>query len=832
MTKPLTLIGAAASILLAGWAVFETCEVAFAGHAAPPKPVVRRRSGTGHSTYDYTDQSRYPVPPVVRKDLVYEDKIEQDTNYEKPKLDFKQKLDVYSWIKYFTGVRSPEREQEAWKAVKHLVELGDAAVLGVCKAADGNDPHVAIWCLHVMEQRWDARFQPILLNILDHRDHMPPELGTAVVELLAKQADVTAASWLIRMLQDEQNPAYMKDICKLLFKLQTPNVWQQTLTIAGVPPEGNEIDAASLLDLRDQRCGPALTLYFAKSLKDPKALETMDIRIATAPAKNGADAVARQLAAMVYASIARPEGRAAAEAMSLDRDENVAFFGRVSMARMREFSSLGKLIDDLGSAKWNIRHDAIEALKGLTGQDLGYDFANDRQERIKSIANWKNYEQLKNAQPENECGVSDGWVKVPLKFVTDQSILVMDFTRTMQEFDSSSRHYLISPGLTEGRYGNVRLSSGYGTLPLPLANGLIMDFRLNVKDRDRCEYAFVELGKGAGQFQDIAQLGLGSKPYKLILHYPDEKPQEIAYGFGRLDQSSRTVPFLRAGWMEGSYNDLLLRIMDDDNNGDFNDYGSDAIFVGPKQSYGTLLSSVIQAGNAFLELRVARSGMCCWLRPYKGALGGLRLHLPDKADFKASNLQIQAGSMCFDATDAYNGVKMVPIGQYNVAHAMVSGPTQSRAVVAQGESGGFSVEANAVREYTAFDKLKLNATASVDLECDDCSQRDRYKVPPGGRILKLDIPYVEDGGLQSYIAVSPLPNYFLVECTNPQGQKVFSERWMCVGSTQTSASGYKPFYKVFPREKMIPGSYKLTLSCNINPWGTLNGETTFTLTEK
>lgn len=816
----------------AAWCSTNSLREVIAGHSPRVRPPAPPPRGAANSTYDYTDQTRLPVPPVERKDLVYEDKVEADSNYEKPKMDFKQKLEVYSWIKYFTGVRSPEREQEAWKAVKQLVELGDTAVLGVCKAADGNDPHVTLWCMHVMEQRWDARYQPILLNILAHRDHIIPELGEAVVTLLEKQVDVSATSWLLRILQDEQNPAFMKDTAKLLFKLQTPNVWMQTLTLAGVPPEGNEIDATNLLDLRDQRCQAALTSYFSPKLKDPKALETMEIRISSAPDRNAAELIARQLAAMTFASMARPEARTAAENMAVDRDDVVAFFGRVGLARIREFSPLSKLIDDLGNAKWNIRHDAIESLKNLTGTDLAYDFANDRKERIKAIARWKGYELLKSAQLENECGPSDGWVKVPMKFVVIPNAIVMDPFRVLLDFDSSVKRDLSSPGLLEGRFGLIRLSSGYGSLPLPLANGASMDFRLNMKDRDRCEYAFTRPGQGPAQFQDIAQLGLGSKPYSLLVHYPNERPQEIAYGFGRLDQATRTVSFVRAGYMEGSYNGLKLRFIDDDNNGDFNDYGSDAMYVGEKQGYATLLSSVIPAGNAFLELRVARSGECCWLRPYRGALGALRMKIPDKANFKVATLQIQSGSMCFEASEAYTQPKMVPIGQYNVAHSVINGPNQSHAVVVQGESGGFAVEANSVRDYTAFDKLKLNVNVSVDLECDDCSQRDRYRVPPGGRILKVDIPFVDDGGIQSYIALSPLPQYFLIECTSPQGVKIFSERWAGISRTPPAPSGYKPYFKVFARDKMVPGTYKLSISGTAYPWGALSGEASFTLVEK
>ena len=784
--------------------------------------------GAGHGHRYGSSNYRTPVSPDPSEDAVaYEQKVKEDPFFEKPQVPSAVKATIDNLIEKMAGVHSEDRKQKAEQAVDKLADLGEQPSLKMCEFAEGEDSNLAIYCLKVMDKTWAVRYEPIVVSMLENRGDLQKELGDAALPVLTHHADVSALSGMVRLLINEKNPAYVKELCPILWKLQTPAMWRRALKLADIQVT-NDKDALALMELREVDAQRKLAKMFAAEEKAPAAKDDEDISIGLA--KNGQqdDALARVVAAMVVAWSARPESGKALDAMAHDADEQIAFYGLVGQAHLRKEESLVPLIDYLGSDRWDVRRDAETALAELTGTTLDYIFSAVRAERLKGIARWKSYARLKNASKDAGYPASEGWKELQTRFVTEPRSVLFDSDTAFKALGDVTADFL-TPGVVEGRWESIPISNAMGKLPLHLAQDSTMLFRVDVDKhivsaatvRDTTQQANFERIPTAALSNGTTSVGLGNKqPCSMLkLDYTPLPAAARAYSFATYEKDSRTIPYMRAGYVEAAFDDVTIRVYDDDNNGDFNDYGSDAVQLSG-QRYATLLSSVLAIGNTFFEFRVSRSGDKIWVKPYSGALGSIKIKPPELNGFKVLDLQIQSDSRVFDITSAVTAPITLPTGRYQIVHAAVA-VSSSRALITEGANGFFDVEANKVSEKSFANKLTVHVQPEVIDECDICALKSKYPVPKGGQVLKILVPFVEDGGMQTYGRFDSKLARITAECTAPSGKKLFSSAW------NAAEEGFLPFYFVLPPKSMENGSYKISLKMDLAPFGQIKGEGSF-----
>lgn len=72
-------------------------------------------------------------------------------------------------------------------------------------------------------------------------------------------------------------------------------------------------------------------------------------------------------------------------------DTGEAITGMKRAARSKDRSALPELVKDLDSDDSAIRFYAIEALQQITGQDLGYQYYQDEDDRKPAVERWKKW---------------------------------------------------------------------------------------------------------------------------------------------------------------------------------------------------------------------------------------------------------------------------------------------------------------------------------------------------------------------------------------------------------------------------------------------------------
>ncbi|MEM7264099.1 MAG: hypothetical protein AAF488_19085 [Planctomycetota bacterium] len=160
----------------------------------------------------------------------------------------------------------------------------------------------------------------------------------------------------------------------------------------------------------------------------------------------------------------------------------------------------------------------------------------------------------------------------------------------------------------------------------------------------------------------------------------------------RLD-SKRGWRFAAAGAMVGKVGDTKIQLIDQNNNGRYNDYGEDAMIVGRGRA-ASFLSKTIRLDGALHSITVAADGSKVEYAPFEGDAG--RLDLRSKLDTRAKLASVVVrsadGSHSFELSRA-DGAVEVPAGRYQL-HSGRLGLGQTTVTMQTGRAKPFEVEAN------------------------------------------------------------------------------------------------------------------------------------------
>ena len=149
------------------------------------------------------------------------------------------------------------------------------------------------------------------------------------------------------------------------------------------------------------------------------------------------------------------------------------------------------------------------------------------------------------------------------------------------------------------------------------------------------------------------------------------------------------------GEMTGEVAGTRVRIIDQDGDGTYDDYGADAIVVG-RGRVATFLSRTINVDGKLWAIDVAADGASVRWRPYDGPAGSLKLDYQTRGKVLGLVVKSTDGAHSFDLARAGEGL-LVPAGTYELARGQI-GLGETRVEVRAGRAGAVLVKDGATTE--------------------------------------------------------------------------------------------------------------------------------------
>jgi hypothetical protein len=141
---------------------------------------------------------------------------------------------------------------------------------------------------------------------------------------------------------------------------------------------------------------------------------------------------------------------------------------------------------------------------------------------------------------------------------------------------------------------------------------------------------------------------------------------KVVYGV-RFRKEGASWQYASSGFFEGRIGGETIRLIDQNNNGAFNDFGVDAMVVGRSEA-ASYLSRVVNLKGDLFHFDVTADGQTATIKPYTGEVGTLDL----RSGFKSSGQLVSAivtdsaGQASFDLARVKGAMK-VPAGSYVIS---------------------------------------------------------------------------------------------------------------------------------------------------------------------
>jgi hypothetical protein len=172
---------------------------------------------------------------------------------------------------------------------------------------------------------------------------------------------------------------------------------------------------------------------------------------------------------------------------------------------------------------------------------------------------------------------------------------------------------------------------------------------------------------GDGRTDDVVK---GQNGY-LVLH--SEKDRSFAYAV-RFKGGSAGYEYASSGAMTGSVGGVSVQLFDLNNNGLYNEYGTDAMIVG-KGKAASYLSKVISDGGKLYNFEVSENGADVSIAPYQGDAGKINLTSGFASQGKLESAVVSDGSNSFNVAGLAD--LTVPAGDYTIVAGFVKKGSQT-----------------------------------------------------------------------------------------------------------------------------------------------------------
>ncbi len=126
-----------------------------------------------------------------------------------------------------------------------------------------------------------------------------------------------------------------------------------------------------------------------------------------------------------------------------------------------------------------------------------------------------------------------------------------------------------------------------------------------------------------------------------------------------------------SGALEGKIAGNKIAIIDQNNNGRFNDFGEDAMIVG-RSDAASYLSKVVSVGGSLYEIELSDDGSELVYKPFTGKTGTLNLVKEFESKGKLTSVVVrnENGDLSFELSDAKRGM-LLPEGLYSIVAGKV-----------------------------------------------------------------------------------------------------------------------------------------------------------------
>lgn len=205
----------------------------------------------------------------------------------------------------------------------------------------------------------------------------------------------------------------------------------------------------------------------------------------------------------------------------------------------------------------------------------------------------------------------------------------------------------------------------------------------------------------------------------LVLRVPREDQAPLSHAV-RL-QNDGTWKFATSGAMVGEFRGTKLQLIDQDNNGRYDDFGEDAMIVGHR-SVAHLLSRVVSIDGELFDVSVSADGARVELAAHTGETGSIDFAsaLETEAKMHAVVIRSADGETSFEVA-AVDGALNVPVGAYTI-HSGQVGLGQGHADLSTGRFEPVAV--------TAGEETRVSWGGPVDVEFDYHRQGDQIVIAP------------------------------------------------------------------------------------------------------
>ena len=142
-----------------------------------------------------------------------------------------------------------------------------------------------------------------------------------------------------------------------------------------------------------------------------------------------------------------------------------------------------------------------------------------------------------------------------------------------------------------------------------------------------------------------------------------ESGEKLSYAV-RIRPARDGWEYSTGGAMQGKLFGTLVRVIDQNNNGMFDEYGTDAMIVGSGVD-ASFLSRTVNIGGKVYDFEISEDGMEMRAKPYEGEVGTLSLAtgFDSRGKLKSAVVLDRSQDFSFNLANARSGLK-VPVGSY------------------------------------------------------------------------------------------------------------------------------------------------------------------------
>lgn len=161
----------------------------------------------------------------------------------------------------------------------------------------------------------------------------------------------------------------------------------------------------------------------------------------------------------------------------------------------------------------------------------------------------------------------------------------------------------------------------------------------------------------------------GAKAY-LILQGKNASGHDFTYAVRMVNEGG--WKYASSTVMAGRVKGVDVRLIDQDNNGRFDDFGKDAMIVGNGDA-ASYLSRVVNLGGSLYSIEVSADGAQVTATPYEGDAGTLNLRdgFTTQGTLGSAVVNSTSGDYSFNLADAKQGM-LVPAGEYAIEYGTVT----------------------------------------------------------------------------------------------------------------------------------------------------------------